>query len=330
MKQLVFVYSITILFCITTIASAQIAGSDISVATSPAIAGPVENVRITLSSFSTDLNRADITWYVDGTLKLSGTGKTELSVTTGAVGSRMNILATIDLRDGTTVEKNVVLAPSEVDLLYEAPDSYVPPFYRGKALIAKEASIKVTAIPNIKVNGLAARSDDLVYTWKNNYDPAPDNSGYGKQSYTFRSNYLHPTETISVGVSSLSGGAASEGQVTIVPTNPEIVLYENNLAEGTLYNRALSTGFVFSGSEMGVLVAPYFFSPKNATHAQLKYSWALNDQIVATPAAKNLLVLRKNPEDQGLAKISVGVENIIKLFQSAGSNITITLENNAN
>ncbi len=325
MKKFVLLFIVACLLSFATSAHAQIVGSDISVATSPAIPGPLENVRITLSSFSTDLNRATITWYVDEAVKLSGTGKTEFSVTSGGVGTTTVVSATIDLRDGTVIEKRIVLAPSEVDILYEAPDSYVPPFYRGKALPAKEASIKVTAMPNMRINGATARPEDLVYTWENNYDPAQEESGYGKQSYTFRSSYLHQVETVSAGVSSLSGGSASEGQITIVPTNPEIVLYQNNLAEGTLYNRALGNGFIFSGSEVGVLVAPYFFSPKNPTNTQLKYSWVLNDQKIETPATKNLLVLRKKPEDEGLAKISVGVENVIKLFQEAGVNITITL-----
>src|SRR5690606_10591875 len=65
--------------------------NDIAVDFSPAVPGPNQNVKITLSSFATDLNKAAITWSVDGKESLSGTGKTSFSFTTGDIGSKTEI-----------------------------------------------------------------------------------------------------------------------------------------------------------------------------------------------------------------------------------------------
>lgn len=327
MKQILFLSFLIIFFSLLAPARAvaQIAEGDISVSTNPASPGPYQNVLISLSSFSTDLNRADIRWYVGDNLKLSGTGKKEWNVTTGAVGSVTVVTIKITLRDSTTLEKTVVLAPSEVDLLYEALDSYVPPFYRGKALPAKEALIRITAMPNLKINGAAAAASDLVYSWKENYDPLPDDSGYAKNALTFRGSYLHPSEGVSVQVSSLSSGSSAEGSIVIPPISPKIVLYANTPALGTNWRSALNNGFLFPDSEMGVVAAPYFFSPKNPNAQELRYAWALNGTTITTPVNKNLLVLRKNPEDVGVAKVSIGIENLIRLFQGAAVSATVTL-----
>jgi len=45
------------------------------------------------------------------------------------------------------IDKEIVIEPAQLDILWESTDSYVPPFYEGKALPSIESTIKVVALP---------------------------------------------------------------------------------------------------------------------------------------------------------------------------------------
>lgn len=147
----------------------------------PEIPGPFENVTINLTSYSTDLSRALINWSVDGKTSLSGYGRVDFSINSPAVGSQKTINISIVTQTGVSIERTVVIAPQDVDLLWESLDSYVPPFYKGRSLPSREGLIKITAVPSLR-NSIGSKLDesDLVYSWSQNYNPIQKFSGYGK------------------------------------------------------------------------------------------------------------------------------------------------------
>ena len=48
-------------------------------------------------------------------------------------------------------------------LLWQANDSYVPPFYKGKALPGADTKIKIVAMPEIRSGSLLDTLDDETY-----------------------------------------------------------------------------------------------------------------------------------------------------------------------
>ena len=122
----------------------------------------------------------------------------------------------------SAINKMLTINPSDIDLLWEAMDSYTPPFYKGKALPSTESQIKIVAYPN--TSGLSnTNQKNISYTWKNNYDTVGSASGYGKSKYIFINDNLKNTEKVSVVATGLSGSYSSEGKVDINIENPQII-----------------------------------------------------------------------------------------------------------
>ena len=129
---------------------AQLQNVDVALTTNPEYPSANSNVTISLSTYSIDLGKAKISWLLDGNLSLEGVGKKTFSFTTGDTGSSSTIQVKIETADGNSVDKQLTITPANVDMLWEAYDSYVPPFYKGKKLGTGEGTYKVVALPSIK------------------------------------------------------------------------------------------------------------------------------------------------------------------------------------
>src|SRR3989344_8042891 len=174
-----FKFLILILVLGTASTVSAISPSAINVSIAPQNPAPNENVTITLSSFAANLDIVTISWIVNGKTALSGIGIKSFSTTVGGVGTEVRVAAKIMLPDGQ-IDKNIILRPSVLALLWQANDSYVPPFYKGKALPSSGTEIKVVAMPEIRVGATTANPKTLSYDWKKNYSNSPADSGYGK------------------------------------------------------------------------------------------------------------------------------------------------------
>ncbi len=301
-------------------------GTDISVSVTPDAPGPLQNVTIELTSFAVDLNRAKINWTLDGKLQPSGTGVKKFSFRSGTIGSKSTVTIEIIIDANTTVNKTVIVQPAGLDLLWESPDSYVPPFYEGKALPASEATIKVVALPNASATS-GATAGNLVYQWKRNYTLSQANSGYGKNVFSFKNDYLNSDnkEAISVQASSGDGTGAYTAQASleIVPRPPKIIFYQLKPLEGEDFANALLDNFTIKDKEVTIVAEPYFFSPAPVTGKQYTYAWSINGNDTTAPTPENILTVRPQEGTQGTGRIDVSIENTFKLFQSATKSLLL-------
>jgi len=318
-KLKAFIGVTLLLFIMPFFVSAQISDTTISVGLSPENPGAFQEVTISLESFVISLDKARMVWTVDGKTRLSGIGEKELTLTTNNVGDITTIRVQITTDTGTNITKTILIEPNEIDLLWEAPDSYTPPFYKGKALPSSESKIKVVAIPHMQKNS------SLAYTWKRNFKIISPASGFGKRSYTFTHDFINREENISVEASALTNAIQGTGSIRIRPDIPKIVFYENHPIEGIHYNRALTDGFSLNKNEFTLIAEPYFFSAQNAVDSNLRYEWSLNNESIATPEDKNSLFLRLEGGQEGTSALSLSIKSISKLFQSTISSIEIIL-----
>ncbi|MBP7832004.1 MAG: hypothetical protein KA028_03260 [Candidatus Pacebacteria bacterium] len=297
--------------------------NDINVDLIPEVPGPNQNVKINLSSYATNINKATITWTLDGKQSLSGVGKTSFTFTTGEVGSKTEIGIAIIVEEGSRVDKIITIQPSQVDILWEAADSYVPPFYKGKALPIQESKVRVVALP-IERDG-SVQPATKVYNWKKNYVLDQSNSGYGKYSFIVKNSYLDQKDTVSVSTSSQSG-AGTTGSLTLEYIKPKILVYEKNSAYGLLLNKQLNGGFSLGNGEITISAEPFYFSKYKNTVVEknMEYKWNINSKIVAPTGKPNVMTLRGSTEP-GTANISISITNISTLFQEARQNLSISL-----
>ncbi|MBP6883797.1 MAG: hypothetical protein KBC06_01000 [Candidatus Pacebacteria bacterium] len=297
--------------------------SSINMDVAPSNPTPNQNVTLTLSSYAANLDSVSISWFVNGKSELTGIGKKTFSVTAGASGSRTTVVAKIALPDGE-IDKTVVIAPSVMVLLWEATDSYVPPFYRGKALLPSESEVKIVALPEIKTSGGLVNSKNMTYAWKKDYTNVADAGGYAKNSYTFGTDYLDDTNNVSVVASTVDQKYSTEANINVTSITPRISIYKKDQNLGTIWENALTDPYIITGSET-LLAAPYFMSPKEIRRPDLTFSWFINDLAVSISSGfqKNILPIKVPEGSSGTSKLKIQVENTDKLLQSVSREIRV-------
>ncbi|MFZ2523593.1 MAG: hypothetical protein WAW92_04380, partial [Minisyncoccia bacterium] len=181
--------AIIFLFCLPIISLAQIPGldlneSDIIMEIVPESPGSYQKVFVRLNSYITDINSANISWTLNGQIKASGLGIKTFDFMTGSLNSESNLIVTIQTREGFVLTKTAKIRPLDVDLLWQA-DSYVPPFYKGKAMFSHENQITFVAIPHILNSaGQEVNPKNLIYKWTKDSIVMDSQSGYGKNTVT--------------------------------------------------------------------------------------------------------------------------------------------------
>ena len=282
---------------------------------------PYENVNIDLSSYANNLDTVNITWSINSKVALAGIGKKSFSLNAPAADEETTVSVVVTLPDGD-VNLRILVKPSKMVLLWEATDSYVPPFYRGKALPSPESSVKVVAIPEIRNGGSFVNPKNMSYSWKKDYNNDQDNSGFGKSSYTYTNDYLDDDSTIGVSAITLDQKYTSSGNITVRSYDPKIIFYTKDTKMGTLWENAVGDDHVIKNDE--VLEAdPYFLSPQSLNSPILDWSWYINDQpITLTSFIKNIIPLRAGGAS-GNAKIRVEINNKYKIFQTANKEINV-------
>jgi hypothetical protein len=313
-----------ICFCISsyTHAAIDIQEDDIIVQVSPSAPQSYQDVTITLSSYATNLNTAQIEWTKSGIVVLTGFGKTSYTFKTDGpdIPSDIGIQIVIN---GTPepITKQLVITPSDVELLWEAVDSYTPPFYKGKALPTQESTVRVTAIPSTKLG--QARLGNISYTWKKNDTTQSSASGYKKNVFSFKNDIIETQEKISVDVTSIDNTYTATKSIRIPIVQPELYFYQKNEETGIRYSEILPFETPVLSDEITIVAEPYFLNLKNKTNTYT-YQWKINGERIETPLYKKELTIRPT-EKGGYATISVIIDGVSSLYQKIQGTIRLTL-----
>ncbi len=304
-----------------TVANAQ-SSSSVFVSMIPPNPAPYENTSIVLSSYVYNLDSVLISWSVNGKTIASGTGKKSFLTTAPAIGRETNVVATISLPDGA-IETKVTIRPSVMVLLWQADDSYVPPFYKGKALPTPDSEVKVVAMPEIRTSSGLADSKNMTYAWKKDYTNNVDGSGYGKNFFLYINDYLEDSNNISVTASTLDQKYSNQANINIGMTQPKILFYKKDNNIGTIWEKILTNPYKIQGPEI-VEAVPYFISPKEIQNPKLVWNWSINDNIVNTQdLKKNIMPLQAQSGISGTSKLRLEIENRDKIFQTTSKEISI-------
>ncbi|MFA6353976.1 MAG: hypothetical protein WCW93_03535 [Candidatus Paceibacterota bacterium] len=294
----------------------------ISVNIAPENPAPGEEVDITLKSYNYDLDSVLISWSVNGKNISSEIGKKSFSLNAPKAGEETSVIATVSLPDGAT-DTRITIRPSVMVLLYQAKDSYVPPFYKGKALPSPDSTIKVVALPEIKSGSSLLDPKNMTYTWKKDDTNNPNGSGYGKNSFTYVNDYLEDSNIVGVTATTIDQKYSSTANINIGTIKPKIVFYKNDTNLGTLWDQALFDGHKIISSEI-LVAAPYFISPGDIRIPLLTWDWFINNETVTPPIyRKNTMPLMVQTGTSGTSKIRLEINNIEKIFESATKEINV-------
>jgi hypothetical protein len=302
--------------------ASAVSPDDILVNMAPENPTPNENTSITLSSYAVNLDSVLISWSVNGKSASSGIGQKSFSVDAPAAGSTTTVLAKIALPDGA-VQKTMIVRSSIMVLLWQADDSYVPPFYKGKALPSADSEVKVVALPEIKNGPQMVNPNNLVYAWQQDYTNDQGASGYGKNFYVYTSDYLDSSNNIDVTASTLDQSFSSEASINIGTVKPKIDFYKNDANLGTLWEQALFDGYKIQGPEI-IQAAPYFISPGDIQVPLLTWNWSINDQTMnVLGALKNLMPIQAPAGTSGTSNIKLEINSTDKVFENVSKEINV-------
>jgi len=287
----------------------------------PSIPRPNQLVTLEVLNYSTNLDRAKITWYINDKLVKSEYGARKYEVLTGGLGQQVRIKVVIEKPDGSSIERYYAFRPAEVDLIYEA-DTFVPPFYEGKAYFTSQSRVKIIAIPQVlSASGVMIKPENLIYKWYQNNEVVRANSGYGKQTFSYAGKILTNSTPISVEISTVADGVVAQANTYLGAYSPMTVIYEKNPIFGTLYERAVAGNFYLDRPEIEFEAVPYFFNKGEVLNRSTVYNWQLNGQRVNAPN-QNSIVFRNEENQSGQSSINLSVTNTT-LLQQAGSNFNL-------
>ena len=281
-----------------------------------------EQVTISIEDYSIDLNTQTMSWAVNGAQKQSGIGLKTYTFSVGALGTSYKVSVSAGSKS-----YNVTVRPTEVDVIWEAADSYVPPFYEGKALFPNQGMIIVSAIPHIFTSeGTRLDPKNLVYKWKKAGGAVPDQSGYGKDSIVITGAFLGKPTTYSVEISSMDGAYKAFGTAYVEETRPVVTLYENDPLYGVEYERAFNDKTIaLEGDEMELTAVPYFFST-NASFNPLSFIWSMNNGKITNNTAKSITLRREGAN--GFSTINVMAKHATNVIQMSRGKTTIDTTGN--
>ena len=312
------------------LASAQLTPQDLSVEISPEIPEPGDTITVDIKSFVTDLDRAQITWRLDGVEIAKAVGQTNISFTAGVVGKTHTISIIAVTSDAGTITKSVSFSPATVDLLWEAIDSYVPTLYKGKALNAHDSGVLVQALPYfINSQGQQVNPKSLIYTWKVNNKPQQSKSGFGKDTFSFAGPSLYRASEVSVDVESSDSDFRARRTINLSAQQPNILFYAQNPLLGERLVQPVSGGsIVLEEDEVVVRAEPFFFSDIN-NRQEVDYEWKVDGRDIVTVGDRDIITLRRPEVGSGKSQISLEIKHIGKLLQFARESFTALFEDRA-
>ncbi len=226
-----------------------------------------DKVTVTAESSDVNLEFQQISWYINGEKVTSGTGQASTVFLVKPDPKTYTVQAIIgDIANQLT--RQVVISPGDVILLWEAVDSYVPPWYLGKALMPAEGLVRITAIP-VGADTL----DRLFFVWEQGGQSLGSLSGYAKNSIIVGNSILIEDMNISVTVSSANGNYQSQGEVTIPRSEPDVRIWSPNIGGSSQYEQGNTLKLY--GADAVVQLLPYGVSSR-AGFRGLSIEWLLN------------------------------------------------------
>jgi hypothetical protein len=309
-------------------AQVNIEPNDIFLRITPEVPEPGQTVKISMGSYVFSVDELYIEWQENGATKLLGFGEKNFQFIAGDIGETKVITVLVrNEKDGDVVyKKQIVSKPSGLDLLWQATDSYTPPFYKGKALPSTEGIVKIIALPTFQVGTQTVSPKNVIYNWKRNFEPVTAASGYGKNVISIKQSFLTDEERISVVANEPTEGATAQASFLIKPFDPKIIFYKKDPLLGIDFHNGIDTVIDLSTNDTTLVAVPYFVSPKNILDPDLSYAWKLNDSEISTPAIKNQIVLR-GTEEPGSATLELVIESAKKLFLTVKKTISLNLQN---
>lgn len=210
--------------------------------------------------------------------------------------------------------KNV---PTNITLVWEA-SSYVPPFYKGKALMPDGGDARVVAFlpPGVQA------TSDMSYSWRVDGVVDGSNSGVGRSAYTIKSEIFGGSSLIVVEVSN-TNGLIGTGALRIPLVEPLVLVYADAPLGGVLFNIENPR---LTGEEVAVETYPLFFTTSARSDIDMTYMWRVNGLPVQNPFGNSGRLVLRSEEAVGTTTVGISVTNADRMLENASGETILFFE----
>lgn len=213
------------------------------------------------------------------------------------------------------------IVSSSVALVWQA-DTFVPPFYAGKALAPLDATVRVFAFPDTSFGNPST----ATYAWKLNGQVLGSDSGTGRSSLLIPGSSFASERLVVVEVTSADGSKRGTGVARIESATPKLMLYQETPLAGTFFSHAIGDDGLIIPTETDVSVGayPFFFSTPSRS-GLIAYSWTVNgDSVNDTTTQRGTLMARG--EEVGTSTVQITAMNPSRILQRASETFNIFLK----
>ena len=305
----------------TNVFAGSILDTLVSAKLSPKVPGANQDVAISINSYTMDLDGSEVIWYLNKVAFKQGVGLKTVTIHTGEFGQKSIIDIVILTHDGRKVNKTIVIAPAEVDVLWEA-QTYTPPFYKGKALPTYRSLVKVTAIP--RFNSLTSDPSKYYYTWTYQRTLTVG-KGLGKNTALIPMGFANTPVPISVDVSFPGTDWSGEQSLSVTPTVPKLAFYEQAPLLGTQFNNALRGTTAGTGNQFTLRAVPYFFSTDDLENGNAQYTWTVQGQQQVPGPDQSSITLVKSGSGEEVFTVLLQLQDTKRILQRANAKSIISL-----
>jgi hypothetical protein len=281
--------------------------SDIDVKTSPSIPEPGQRLVVTLESFSVNLTDSNIRWFANGQVIKEGEGVNSISFI--APNDSLRLVVQIITPEKSELIKSINISASSVDMLWEAPDTYAPPFYKGKSLPGPESLVKFVAIPSASPKLGQSGTKQVNFIWQRNSQVSGSSNGKGRDSYTILMDSLKNSELVEVATSYVGKVASAENEFK--PFDLNLSIYPLSSGGEPFITRALRSGDSIN-RESSFFAAPYGAHPKYLDSKNIKFSWSVANSNISPSSRPFLITL--SPNNNSDQNLQISYEIIKSLF----------------
>lgn len=269
-----FSFLVCVFFAFPYVSHAQfsIGQAGLHLVADPQFPSPHTHVVISLDDYSLDTTGASIAWYVHNLEQKESRNERSITITTGGIGEKESVRVVLTRTNTPALSASIDILPVEIDIILEA-DTYVPYFYKGKALPSLESNMRAIAVVHDNSKTLDSA---YAYKWSVGETVLSGGAQKGKNVIeTVMPHYDNKPLTVEV-FDSTSGKIIGKKSILLKGSTPELHFYEHSPLKG-LSHKELSTPFALIGEETTIYAEPYFMN--GVSHEQnMLFKWTIDGE----------------------------------------------------
>lgn len=317
----VFVFVFLYAFTHENTASAQLLpaqNTDIYISSDPPFPTPFTETTLSLDDYSQSSLGATITWYIDGVEQKNVRNEHSIQVESGDLGEKQVVTARLSRNGIAVASATYTIQPITITIILEA-NTYVPSFYKGRALPSADSVIRAIALVNDNSN---TAQESYSYKWRLNETVFYDGPVKGRNTAVFSVPHFGDGK-LSLEVYDTLGKVIGEEQVTIKTVQPIFHFYEESPLRG-LSGKAITSTLPLIGDETTVRAEPYYLNTQSIVANVVDFVWKLNNKVVTTDVRNAITLGRQG--NAGNAQVTAEVSTKERVPQRIQDSFKVTFE----